>query len=135
MRRLLPALALLLALVALVAAGCGGGEETGATPETVVGEVPTDTGGGEDLPALELEGDAANGKTVYTSAGCGGCHVLADAGSNGAVGPNLDTSKPSYELTVNRVTLGRGGMPPFAGQLSDQEIADVAEYVSTAAGG
>lgn len=134
MRRLLSALALLLAAMTLLAAGCGGGEDTGATPETVVGELPTDTGGGEELPALELEGDAANGKTVYASAGCGGCHALADAGSNGSVGPNLDASKPSVELVVERVTLGRGGMPAFADQLSDQEIADVAAYVSGAAG-
>jgi hypothetical protein len=63
MRRPLAALALLLAMVALVAAGCGG-EEVTATPETVVGTVPeeTATGPSEDLPALDLKGDATAGK-------------------------------------------------------------------------
>ena len=32
----------------------------------------------------------AAGKQVFASNGCGGCHVLADAGSNGQIGPNLD---------------------------------------------
>jgi mono/diheme cytochrome c family protein len=30
---------------------------------------------------------------------------------------------------VDRVTNGTGAMPSFKGQLSDQEIADVAQYV------
>ena len=35
--------------------------------------------------------DPANGKTIFTgSAGCGGCHALAAAGTTGAVGPALD---------------------------------------------
>lgn len=34
---------------------------------------------------------AAAGKQIFAgSAGCGGCHTLADAGTNGQVGPNLD---------------------------------------------
>jgi cytochrome c oxidase subunit 2 len=30
------------------------------------------------------------GKQVFAANGCGGCHTLADAGSNGQIGPNLD---------------------------------------------
>lgn len=80
------------------------------------------------------EGDATAGKEVYASAGCGSCHTLADAGSTGEIGPNLDDSKPSYELVVDRVTNGKGSMPPFSGQLAEDEIASVAAYVSTVAG-
>ncbi len=135
MRRTTATLALLLAAIALAVAGCGG-EEVGATPETVVGEVPTETsGGGADLPALDLKGDPAAGKEVFASAGCTGCHTLSDAGSTGTVGPNLDDAKPSYELVVQRVSLGQGGMPSFGDQLEPQQIADVAAYVSQAAGG
>jgi mono/diheme cytochrome c family protein len=36
---------------------------------------------------------------------------------------------------VDRVTNGSGAMPSFADSLSEQEIRDVAAYVSTAAGG
>ena len=136
MRRPLAALALLLAMVALVAAGCGG-EEVTATPETVVGTVPeeTATGPSEDLPALDLKGDATAGKQVFESAGCVACHTLSAANATGTVGPNLDEAKPSYELVVQRVTLGQGGMPSFKDQLEPQQIADVAQFVSTATGG
>ena len=136
MRRPLAALALLLAVVALVAAGCGG-EEVTATPETVVGTVPeeTTTGANEDLPALALEGDAAAGKEVFASAGCAACHTLSEANASGTVGPNLDDAKPSDELVVQRVTLGQGGMPSFKDQLQPQQIADVAAFVSSATGG
>jgi mono/diheme cytochrome c family protein len=134
MRRPLTVLALLLAVLALVAAGCGEGDVT-ATPETVEGTIPEETtGGGEDLPALDLKGDAAAGKSVFSSAGCTACHSLAAAGSNGTVGPNLDDAKPSFELVVQRVTLGQGGMPSFKDQLQPQQIADVAEFVSSAGG-
>ena len=37
-----------------------------------------------------LGGRAPDGKTVFTDAGCGGCHELADAGTTGGTGPNLD---------------------------------------------
>jgi mono/diheme cytochrome c family protein len=136
MRRPLTALALLLAALALLAAGCGG-EEVGATPQTVVGSIPEETtsGGNEDLPALELTGDATAGKAVFESAGCVACHTLSAAGSTGTVGPNLDEAKPSYELAVQRVTLGQGGMPSFKDQLEPQQIADVAQFVASSAGG
>jgi mono/diheme cytochrome c family protein len=135
MRRPLSVLALLLAAIALLAVGCSEGDVS-ATPETVEGTIPQETtGGGENLPALDLTGDATAGKEVFASAGCTACHTLAAAGSTGTVGPNLDEAKPSYELVVQRVTLGQGGMPSFADQLEPQQIADVAEFVSSSAGG
>jgi mono/diheme cytochrome c family protein len=136
MRRPLTALSLLLAALALVAAGCGG-EEVSATPESVVGSIPQEppTGGNADLPALDLEGDAAAGKNVFASAGCAACHTLSAANATGTVGPNLDDAKPSYELAVQRVTLGQGGMPSFKDQLEPQQIADVAQFVSSSTGG
>ena len=74
------------------------------------------------------------GKTVFASAGCAGCHTLADAGATGAVGPNLDDAKPDAALVKERVTNGKAPMPAFKGQLSDAQIADVAAYVSSVAG-
>ena len=55
-------------------------------------------------------------------AGCGSCHTLADAGSTGTIGPNLDDAKPTKELAVDRVTNGAGAMPSFKGQLTDAQI-------------
>src|SRR5215213_6567681 len=89
----------------------------------------TTTGGGGGADAQ------AEGKQIFTgSAGCGGCHTLADAGTSGNVGPNLDEAKPGKALAVDRVTNGKGPMPPFKGQLSPAQIEAVATYVSRAAG-
>ena len=121
--------AVIVALVALLVglAGCGGGEEVGATPETVEGTLPAATT--SEQPTSTLEGDATNGAKIFTSAGCGGCHTLEAAGTTGNVGPNLDQAKPDTGLVVDRVTNGRGAMPSFGDSLSEQEIADVAAYV------
>lgn len=137
MRRSLVPLIAVCAVAGFLAAGCLGGKQETATPDTVVGTLPkptTTTGGNENLPALKLKGDATAGKGVFTSAGCTACHTLRDAKATGTVGPNLDDAKPPFELVVERVTLGKGVMPPFKGKLKDQQIADVAQYVSTIAG-
>jgi len=121
-------LALILALPVFVAA-CGGGDEKNTAPETVVGSVPTgaDTGGGGTA------GDPVAGKAVFTE-NCGSCHALADAGTTGSVGPDLDDLAPD-EATVNaQVTNGGGSMPAFGGTLSEQQIADVSAYVAESAG-
>lgn len=80
-------------------------------------------------------GGDTDGESIFASAGCGGCHTLAAAGSNGNVGPNLDDAKPSKELAVDRITNGRGGMPSFKGQLSEEQIEAVAAFVTENAGG
>ena len=101
----------------------------------MIGEVPTEgsgeTGGGGDTGAA-AEGDPAAGKEVFASAGCGSCHTFADAGAMGNVGPNLDDSSIDFAGAVQQITNGGGGMPPFSGQLSEDEIANVAAYVTTA---
>jgi mono/diheme cytochrome c family protein len=74
-----------------------------------------------------------DGKSIFTST-CGSCHTLADAGTTGAVGPNLDQSKPSKELAVDRVTNGQGAMPAFSDSLDAAQIEAVSEYVAGAAG-
>jgi cytochrome c6 len=76
----------------------------------------------------------AAGKAVFT-ANCGACHTLADAGTSGAVGPNLDELQPTEAAVQQIVTGGRGAMPAFGDRLSEDEIESVAVYVSTVAGG
>jgi cbb3-type cytochrome c oxidase subunit III len=75
-----------------------------------------------------------DGKSIF-QANCASCHTLADAGTTGQVGPNLDDAKPSKDLVVDRVTNGQGGMPSFKGSLDEEQIQAVADYVSSAAGG
>jgi mono/diheme cytochrome c family protein len=93
---------------------------------------PAETEPAETEPAETT--DPATGKAVWASAGCANCHTLADAGATGTVGPNLDETTPSFDLVVERVTNGQGVMPPFSDSLSDQQIQDVAAYVSSVAG-
>jgi cytochrome c6 len=156
MRRTALLLVLLVAAFGVAAVGCGGEEDQTATPETVEGTTTTETTETETTEtettetdttetettetettttAPPAEGDPVAGKQVFLGApACGGCHTLADAGTSGAVGPNLDDAQPDFELVVDRVTNGQGGMPSFSSSLTEQQIADVAAYVSSVAG-
>jgi mono/diheme cytochrome c family protein len=106
-----------------------------AAPEgTAPGTTETTATTGSTEPT-QPAGDAAAGKEIFLgSAACGGCHTLADAGSSATVGPNLDDLKPSVDQVAAQVTDGGGGMPAFKGTLSEQQIQDVAAYVSSVAG-
>jgi len=120
--------------LAAVLAGCGAEGVVSPAPVTVVGALPKPTLD-PITPAFKVKGDPTAGKKTFLSAGCTGCHTLADAGSTGTVGPVLDQVKPDYRRATARVTLGKGQMPSFKGQLSTQQIADVAAYVVKATGG
>ncbi len=76
-------------------------------------------------PVFEL------GKTIFLEQGnCASCHTLADAKSNGEIGPNLNQIKPDIVRVINTVTNGIGVMPPYKDLLSKEEIEAVAHYVS-----
>jgi cytochrome c6 len=111
-------LALALAAAALAVAGCGGGSS------------PGESGAPTTEPA-QPRGDAAAGKAVFKNSGCGNCHTLANADAHGTVGPDLDALKPSVAAVRTQVEQGGGGMPSFADDLTAQQIADVAAYVSS----
>ena len=71
------------------------------------------------------------GKDVFLNKGvCSTCHMLADAGLGGQIGPNLNEIKPDSMRVIVAVTNGIGVMPAFEGQLSSLEIEAVAKYVS-----
>ena len=80
---------------------------------------------------IPANANAAAGAAVFKSAGCGACHTLARAGSDGQIGPNLDHLQPSYQQVLKQVTNGGGAMPAFKGQLTAKQIRDVAAYVAT----
>ena len=117
--------AILVLVVGVVAAGCGGDETTG------------------------LEGaNRGKGKTLFVSgyegkASCGSCHTLADAGTAGTVGPNLDQAfgysckqgfaeDTIYSVVLGQIDLAQGAMPPDL--VTGQDAADVAAYVASVAG-
>jgi mono/diheme cytochrome c family protein len=91
---------------------------------------PQDT---TSTPAAGGQEAAAQGKQIFTT-NCAGCHTLGDANARGQVGPNLDELKPDEQTVQRKVTAGGGGMPSFRGQLQDDEINAVAQYLSSVAG-
>ena len=103
----------------------------GTTTEGGGGGTTTDGGGGGTTTD---GGEAADGEAIFAEAGCGGCHALEAAGSNGNVGPNLDESKPAKELVIDRVTNGQGAMPAFGDSYSAEQIQAVADYVVASTG-
>ncbi|MHB8471084.1 MAG: DUF6529 family protein [Gaiellaceae bacterium] len=78
--------------------------------------------------------NAAAGAAVFTTSGCGACHVLAAASASGQVGPNLDNLQPTYAQVLAQVTAGGGVMPSFAKTLTAQQIQDVSAFVASRAG-
>jgi mono/diheme cytochrome c family protein len=132
-RRLIP-LSLLAVVVVFVGTGCGvpGGEITTATPDTVVGKVPSAPK--PTVPPEYAKGDPTAGKAIFTEK-CGTCHTLGDAGTSGTIGPNLDQVTPDLALILDRLLNGKGVMPSFKGQLTTKQIADVAAYVAQATSG
>ena len=128
--------AVFILLLALLAAGCGSGEEAAPLPETVVGTVEQPGG----------EGDPEAGAMVFEDAGCAGCHTFEPAGSMADIGPNLN-ELPELAENANQGTLEEftrtsitspdayveegfqeGVMPPFDG--SEQELADLVAFLT-----
>jgi cytochrome c551/c552 len=132
-------LALLLA-VPVVAAGCGGEGVVEPTAKAVEGTLPQQT---STLPS----GNAAAGKKLFASNGCGGCHTYQPAGSNAKVGPDLDKlaqyakkadQGPLDQFVetsiVNPSSYVEDGyqdvMPKSYGNLPQQQLADLVAFLT-----
>jgi mono/diheme cytochrome c family protein len=133
----------LLALLVVVAGGCSkpGNKVVTPTPTTVIGTIPK--------PPAQVTGNAAAGKAVFVSSGCGACHTFTPAGSKGTVGPDLD-KLPEYAKAANRGSLEdfvkesitdpgayvapgypNGVMPgTYGGTLSAQQLADLVAFLT-----
>jgi cytochrome c oxidase subunit II len=96
--------------------------------------------GGAAAPAVE-------GKKVFTTdAGCGGCHALADARTQGGVGPDLDQALKGRDEAFIRESIvdpdaevekgfSPGIMPPnFEQTLSPAELDAVVKYLAQVTG-
>jgi cytochrome c6 len=136
-RRLLLPIAML-AGFGLVAAGCGssGSSSSSSAPQsTPTTNQPTQTSTGGTSGSGSVHGSISAGKSVFAS-NCGSCHTLKDAGTNGTLGPDLDSLQPSDSVVKTQVINGGGPMPAFGKQgiLTTKQINDVAAYVAAKAG-
>jgi cytochrome c551/c552 len=128
-----------------------------ATPTTAASSAtstPTTSGGGSTGGTTGGStgggGNAAAGKAVFASNGCGSCHTLAAAGATGTIGPDLgkiagDATKAGMPLnafiqqsiTDPAAFTASGGpwataMPTtFASSLSASQIADLVALISS----
>ena len=90
--------------------------------------------------SINLKADSekmALGLDVYNNkAMCGTCHILKAAASEGNIGPDLDSLKPSEEQVKLVVTEGLGVMPAFGeeGILTSEEIDAVSYFVANSSG-
>ena len=100
----------------------------------------------EEQQRLAREGGAIQGMELFTQQ-CGSCHTLADAGTEGEVGPNLDEAlqgadaefimesivNPSAEIAEG---FQDGVMPANYGEMyTDPQLESLVEYLQQATGG
>jgi len=87
-----------------------------------------------DEPPLTLEGStlgAQTGEKIYQSL-CQACHQMDAKGATGAgfypaLAENSNLTAAAYPMAV--VLHGKNGMPPFRDLLSDEQVAEVINYV------
>jgi mono/diheme cytochrome c family protein len=119
--------------------------ETGArgetTPEPPPPPTTTETTGTTTTTTEQPPGSPAAGRAVFTSAGCGGCHTFAPAGTSGSVGPDLDEALQGKDAEFIRqsivdpnaeITQGynAGVMPQnFGEELSPQQLDNLVAFL------
>jgi cytochrome c6 len=117
--------------------GAGGGTEAATTTPATSGGGGTTAKGGATGGGGAAGGQAAliaQGKVIFTQT-CGSCHTLADAGTQGKVGPVLDQIKPDKARVLKALKIGgtgSGTMP--ANLVTGKDAQAVATYVSSVAG-
>lgn len=107
---------LVLIVPAAILAGCGGSDDSGSDDP-----VSGNAGGGNPTAALELFDE-----------NCAGCHTLSEADAEGPLGPELDGTDLEVDRVRDQIENGGGSMPAFGGQLTPEEIDQLAEFVSKA---
>jgi mono/diheme cytochrome c family protein len=111
------------------AASGEGAESAEGSEEPAEGESGEEGGEEASGEAAGGGGDPKAGESIFAQ-NCAVCH--GTDGHGGPGGPDLRTMPlaKTEEGAIQQVTNGGGGMPPFGGQLSSEEIEDVASYVS-----
>jgi mono/diheme cytochrome c family protein len=88
-------------------------------------------GGGGERTSSARPPSLADGRAVFVSAGCGGCHTLSAAGTHGTLGPNFDTSERLNAAQIlQQLDVGAGGMPSYEGRLTERQRRSVSAFVA-----
>ena len=77
--------------------------------------------------AAKVDREAA--RELFHAYSCSACHALADAGAGGSIGPTLDNPTLTRDFVLGRIANGQGAMPSFKGQLADEDIALLSDYI------
>jgi mono/diheme cytochrome c family protein len=77
--------------------------------------------------AVKVDREAA--RELFHAYSCSACHALADAGAGGSIGPTLDNPTLTRDFVIGRIANGQGAMPSFKGQLADEDIALLSDYI------
>lgn len=94
-------------------------------PEAAQPEAPAPAPAAASNDALRTAG-----RELFNNFSCGTCHIFADANGGGSIGPSLDrNARMTRSLAIDVITHGSGAMPSFAGQMSDEEIETLADYL------
>ena len=112
----------------------------GATRREGVRQTPLQPGEPQDLPRVlspyqENAWGMAEGKRLFSSFNCSGCH----ANGGGAIGPALTDDKWIYgaapQQIYSTVVEGRpNGMPAFGAKVPDQQVWQLVAYVQSLSG-
>ena len=106
-------------------------------------ETPADEEGDVIAVVATVDSEAAapamagDGRDLFlqgATPACAVCHTLADAGSAGEIGPNLDDLKPTAARAYAAIRAGVGVMPAYSDTLDDEAMRTLAVYVATATG-
>jgi mono/diheme cytochrome c family protein len=105
-----------------------------AVPAGVIAAVS----GRDDIPEANVSGlteSEKNGRELF-GLRCANCHTLEAANAVAAVGPSLDTLRPTKELVLDAIENGRArGNGQMAGGLyTGEDAEDVANFVAKAVG-
>jgi mono/diheme cytochrome c family protein len=83
----------------------------------------------EDPTAGLTAEQVEKGRQLFNDNACNSCHVLADAGAAGTIGPAFDgNASLDKAYSVNVITNGQGAMPSFS-WLDPADIDLLAGYI------
>ena len=99
--------------VVLIALTIAGGQAPGAVAGTAIS-------GDERFDGLE-------GATLISDSGCTSCHNFGGGGAQ--VGPGIEAISEDLDAVRTQIAQGGGGMPAYQGQLTDEQITTISEWI------